>query len=137
MVTMTDGPFELSRTHVHLGLGARATPLPDFTWSPEYLADYRTRYEADGEEGRLVCVLPQDETWDSWERHPAGEELVFLISGRVDIVQELDGREHVVELRPGDAVINPPNVWHTARVHEPGQALFITPGWGTEGRPGS
>jgi hypothetical protein len=32
-------------------------------------------------------------------------------------------------------MINPPNVWHTARVHEPGRALFITPGRGTEHRP--
>jgi hypothetical protein len=50
-------------------------------------------------------------------------------------VQELDGVEHVVALRPGQAVVNPAGVWHTSRVHEPGLALFITPGEGTEGRP--
>jgi hypothetical protein len=33
------------------------------------------------------------------------------------------------------AVINPPGVWHTATVYEPGQALFITAGRGTETRP--
>jgi hypothetical protein len=26
-------------------------------------------------------------------------------------------------------------VWHTADVHEPGDAVFITPGRGTENRP--
>ena len=36
---------------------------------------------------------------------------------------------------PEEAMINPANVWHTARVHEPGLALFITPGEGTEQRP--
>ncbi len=82
-----------------------------------------------------MCLLPQEASWDSWERHPAGEELVVLISGRIDVVQELDGAEHVVELRPGQAMVNPVGVWHTARVHEPGLALFITPGEGTEGRP--
>jgi hypothetical protein len=41
----------------------------------------------------------------------------------------------VVELRPGEAVVNPRNVWHTATVHEPGDALFVTPGRGTEHRP--
>ena len=82
-----------------------------------------------------MCVIAQDATWDGWERHPAGEEVVYLLSGRVDIVQDLDGAHHVVELRPGDAIINPTNVWHTARVHEPGMALFITPGDGTEHRP--
>jgi mannose-6-phosphate isomerase-like protein (cupin superfamily) len=60
---------------------------------------------------------------------------VFLISGRVDVVQDIDGEERVIPLRPGEALINPPGVWHTARVHEPGAALFITPGQGTEARP--
>jgi mannose-6-phosphate isomerase-like protein (cupin superfamily) len=127
--------FDLSRTYVHLGLGSRAVPMPDFQWTGECLAAYGERFAADGAEGRLVCVVPQDETWDSWERHPAGEELVVLLSGRVDLIQEVDGGERVVPLRPGEAVVNPAGVWHTADVHEPGQALFVTPGMGTEHRP--
>jgi uncharacterized cupin superfamily protein len=135
-VTLGAGePFDLARTFVHLGQGSTATPLPDFEWSAEHLEAYRRRFAADGPDGRLVCVIAQDATWDGWERHPAGEEVVYLLSGRVDIVQDLDGAHHVVELRPGDAIINPTNVWHTARVHEPGMALFITPGDGTEHRP--
>ncbi len=127
--------FDLSDVFVHLGAGATATPLPDFSWSPEYLARYQERFAADGTDGRLVCVMAQEATWDSWERHPAGDEVVVLLSGRVDLVQELDGDEHVVELQPGQAVINPAGVWHTARVREPGVALFVTPGRGTEVRP--
>ena len=127
--------FNLSDVFIHLGVGSTATPLPDFAWSPEYLAGYQERFAADGAEGRLICVMPQEETWDSWERHPAGDEVVVLLSGRVDLVQDLDGAEHVVELQPGQAVINPAGVWHTARVHEPGVALFVTPGRGTEAKP--
>jgi len=134
-MTAGDEPFDLSRTFVHLGLGSTATPLPDFAWTPEYLTSYRERYAAEGGQGRLVCLVAQDVTWDAWERHPAGEEVVVLLSGRVDLVQEIDGAERVVPLRPGQAVVNPRNVWHTARVHEPGSALFITPGEGTESRP--
>ncbi len=130
-----DGPFDLSSTFVHLGLGARATPLPDFRWTPEYLDGYERRFESDGDEGRIVVLNSQEATWDQWERHPAGEEVVVLLSGRVDLIQEIDGRERRVELRPGHAVVNPSGVWHTADVHEPGQALFITPGRGTEHRP--
>src|SRR6185437_10637901 len=103
-MTAGDEPFDLSRTFVHLGLGSTATPLPDFAWTPEYLTSYRERYAAEGGQGRLVCLL----------------------------AQEIDGAERVVPLRPGQAVVNPRNVWHTARVHEPGSALFITPGEGTE-----
>jgi mannose-6-phosphate isomerase-like protein (cupin superfamily) len=127
--------FNLSDVFIHLGVGSTATPLPDFAWSPEYLAGYQERFAADGAEGRLICVMSQEETWDSWERHPAGDEVVVLLSGRVDLVQDLDGAEHVVELQPGQAVINPAGVWHTARVHEPGVALFVTPGRGTEAKP--
>ncbi|HVT42003.1 MAG TPA: cupin domain-containing protein [Acidimicrobiales bacterium] len=128
-------PFDLSTTFIHLGLGSTATPLPDFSWAPESMTAYRERYAAEGGEGRLVCLLAQDATWNTWERHPAGEEVVVLLSGRVDLVQEIDDAERVIPLRPGQAVVNPPNVWHTARVHEPGTALFITPGEGTEVRP--
>jgi mannose-6-phosphate isomerase-like protein (cupin superfamily) len=127
--------FDLARTYIHLGLGARATPLPDFTFTPEYLSNYEDRFASDGDDGRLVCITAQEATWDSWERHPAGEEVVILLSGRVDLVQELEDGEHVIPLQPGQATVNPTGVWHTARVHEPGAALFITPGRGTEHRP--
>jgi hypothetical protein len=50
---MSDDAFDLSRTFVHLGLGARATPLPDFEWSAGYLARYEDEHAADGDEGRL------------------------------------------------------------------------------------
>jgi mannose-6-phosphate isomerase-like protein (cupin superfamily) len=127
--------FDLSRTFVHLGTDATVTRLEDFEWSPDYLEGYRQRFAHEGGKGRMVCVLEQAETWDGWERHPAGEEVVVLLSGRVDLVQEIDGAERVVPLEPGQAAVNPAGVWHRAIVHEPGSALFITPGEGTEGRP--
>jgi uncharacterized cupin superfamily protein len=127
--------FDLVRTYIHLGLGATATPLPDFQWTPEYLAEYSSRASSDGDEGRLVCINPVAATWDSWERHPAGEEVVVLLAGHVTMIQELDGEPHPVELHAGQAAINPAGVWHTTDVHEPGAALFITPGRGTEHRP--
>lgn len=131
---MTDA-IDLSSTYVHLGLGATATPLPDFQWSSEYLEGYERRFADDGTEGRLVVISPQASTWDFWERHPAGEEVVVLLTGRIDLVQELDGDEVTTPLAPGQAVINPTGVWHRSVVHEPGTALFITPGIGTEHRP--
>ena len=131
---MTDA-FDLTDAPVHLGLGARVDVLGDFAWTPEYLASYDARTAADGDEGRLVILHHQEGSWDSWERHPVGAELVVLLSGRVDLLQDLDGEVHTVALSPGMAVVNPPGVWHTADVHEPGQVLFITPGRGTEHRP--
>ena len=127
--------FDLATTHVHLGAGGRATALPEFQWTPEHLAAYEARFAGDGDVGRLVMTFAQEATWTTWERHPAGEEVVVLLSGRVDLVQEVDGAERRIELRPGQAAINPPGVWHTADVHEPGVGLFITPGAGTEHKP--
>jgi mannose-6-phosphate isomerase-like protein (cupin superfamily) len=132
--TITDA-FDLATTHVHLGLGATATPLPDFEWSAAYLARYEERFAADGDDGRLVMLGPVTTSWDSWERHPAGEELVVLVAGRIDLIQRIDGGERRIPVAAGQAVVNPPGVWHTADVHEPGQALFVTPGRGTEHAP--
>ena len=91
------GAFDLSRTFVHLGPGSTATLLPDFEWSQ--VEAYRDRFAGDGADGRLVCIVAQDATWDGWERHPGGEELVVLLSGRVDLVQEIGGESRTVELR--------------------------------------
>lgn len=128
--------YDLSSTCLHLGLGATVTPLPDFEWTPAYLGAYERRFEGDGDEGRLVVVSPQVQTWTTWERHPAGDEVVYLLSGRVDVVQDDgSGEEVTITVRAGDAIVNPKGVWHRSIVHEPGAALFITPGRGTEHRP--
>jgi uncharacterized cupin superfamily protein len=127
--------FNLSQTYVHLGLGATASELPDFAWTKEYLEHYEETTASDGDEGRLVTLNLQDETWTHWECHPAGDELVVQISGRVVLVQDLPDGENHLELGPGQAAINPKGVWHTADVVEAGEALFVTPGRGTGHRP--
>jgi mannose-6-phosphate isomerase-like protein (cupin superfamily) len=127
--------FDLSTTIVHLGRGSTAVPVGGADWTLEWLQHYGEQFESDGADGRMVCVFAQSETWTSWERHPAGEEVVVLFSGRVDLIQDIDGEHLKVALLPGQAMINPRGVWHTADVHEPGQGLFITPGLGTEHRP--
>jgi uncharacterized cupin superfamily protein len=127
--------FDLSTTFVHLGLGATAVELPDFAWTQEYLERYEEMTASDGDEGRLVTFSPQEATWTTWERHPAGDELVVQISGRVILVQDLPDGESRLELGPGQAAINPKGVWHTADVVERGPALFVTPGRGTAHRP--
>jgi quercetin dioxygenase-like cupin family protein len=131
---MSEEGFSLEETYVHLGLGSVAVPLPEFTWDERQLEEYTRRFESDGAEGRLVCVTPQSETWDFWERHPGGDELVVLLSGRVEVIQDLPQGPRTVVLLPGQAMINPKGTWHTSDVHEPGLALFVTPGAGTEHR---
>jgi mannose-6-phosphate isomerase-like protein (cupin superfamily) len=83
----------------------------------------------------LVSEYCFNEHWSSWERHPNGDEVVYLLDGALDLVLQRDGHEEVVELRGRGAAIIPRGTWHTARVHAPSQTLFMTLGHGTEHRP--
>ena len=69
------------------------------------------------------------------EMHPDGDELLYLISGRVDVILEEDGSETLLELRPGQGLVVPKGVWHRVKLREPSQLLHITPGPGGEHRP--
>jgi mannose-6-phosphate isomerase-like protein (cupin superfamily) len=131
----TPAAFDLSSTFVHLGLGSVARELPGFAWTAEYLEGYEQETAGDGPDGRLVVMSPQAETWTYWECHPAGDELVVQLDGRSILIQDLPDGHNRIELGPGQAVINPKGVWHTADVVVPGTALFVTPGRGTEHRP--
>lgn len=135
LLTELTGAIDLTTTPLHLGLGSRALPIEGFAWDPEVLAAYSAAAADDGREGRLVTLFQGDSSWDSWERHPAGDEVVLCVSGRMTVIREIDGAPDPVEIGPGEAMINPAGVWHTADVHEPVTFLTITPGVGTEHRP--
>ena len=88
------------------------------------------------EQGRLMSAFTFSAPWPTWERHPAGEELVMLLSGDATVVLEESGQERSLRLaEPGAFVLVPKNVWHTARTAVPTTLLFLTPGAGTEHRP--
>ncbi len=125
----------LFTTPIHLGLGAKAEVQPDFT-GMEWYADYGARTAADGTEGRLVSYYRFTESWESWEMHPAGDEVVICTSGTITLHQQLpDGSNRAITLNAGDYAINPPGVWHTADIDGEATTLFITAGMGTEHRP--
>lgn len=130
---MTAG--DLRTFPVHLGLGAKVAEQPAFTGMDWYQA-YAQRTEADGAEGRLVSLFDFSASWDSWEMHPEGDELVVCVSGEMTLIQEYpDGRLHSETLQAGQYAINPAGVWHTADVIRPASALFVTAGQDTQGRP--
>jgi quercetin dioxygenase-like cupin family protein len=124
----------LSRNPVHLGRSAVAVEEPEFTGVAWYGA-YLQRHAADGKDGRLVSMFTFDASWDTWEVHPNGHEVVLCTAGELMLVQEIDGKEVRTLLRPGEYAINAPGVWHTADVRASATAVFITAGIGTEGRP--
>lgn len=122
--------FDLAATYIHLEDGPEAVPIEA---GPEFWATLERRTEL--QRGRLVCVCPNRETWTSWEMHPAGDEIVSLLSGRLDLVLEEDGGERTIPLHPGATCVVPQGVWHRVIVHTPGDTLHITRGAGTRHRP--
>jgi mannose-6-phosphate isomerase-like protein (cupin superfamily) len=86
-------------------------------------------------EGRLVCTFHLTSDWKDWEMHPEGDEILYLMSGALDLILEDGKGERVVELRPGAACIIPRGTWHRANVRRLSKGLFITPGKGTQYRP--
>jgi len=121
------------RNYIHVKDGGRSDLLPvtDAFW-PDLAAGRYPQLE----QGRLMSVYSFSEPWAMWETHPAGEELVMLLSGSADVVLEEDGGQRVVELRAaGDFVLIPPGTWHTARTTVATTMLFLTPGAGTTHRP--
>jgi quercetin dioxygenase-like cupin family protein len=121
---------------IHLGLGARAATEPAFTGSMDWYAGYVDRHQSDGVEGRLVSAFSFEESWNMWEMHPHGAEVVLCIAGAMTLHQErADGSKHSVQLGTGEYAINEPGTWHTADVTGKATALFITAGVGTQHRP--
>ena len=129
---MSDQPFDLSRFPVHLGLGATVETLSEFDDTPGWYERYGAAHADDGVEGRLVSMHTFTELWPTWEMHPKGAELVVCSAGTMTLHQEIDGETHTVTLAAGQAVINPPGVWHTADIEGAATAFFVTAGTGTE-----
>jgi mannose-6-phosphate isomerase-like protein (cupin superfamily) len=75
------------------------------------------------------------------EMHPDGDELLYLVSGRLDVIIEDDGTkdrvgtERVHTLLPGQALLVPKGAWHRVDVREPSHLVHVTPGPGDGHRP--
>lgn len=125
---MDDPVSNLAATFAVIKPDQRVDAIPV---SPTVYDELDARYQGFGGHS-LVAQYAFSADWGGWEQHPAGDEMVVLLSGRVDMVLRMDGGDEVRSLSaPGDYVIVPAGIWHTARTAEPTRMLFITPGAGT------
>ncbi|WP_433502469.1 cupin domain-containing protein [Pseudonocardia halophobica] len=71
---------------------------------------------------------------DVWERHPAGEEVLCVLSGAVTVYlrDHGDGRTPAASLTSGRALVVPAGCWHRLTLVEPADLLVVTPRAGTE-----
>jgi mannose-6-phosphate isomerase-like protein (cupin superfamily) len=68
------------------------------------------------------------------EMHPDGDEVLYLISGRANVVF-LESTEEDIEMQPGDGMVVPRGMWHRVDILEPCQIVYLTPGPNNEFRP--
>lgn len=86
--------------------------------------------------GRLLGATAQTTDWPHWEMHPAGDEILILMSGAFALlIERADGVVDTIEMRAGSTCVVPRGLWHRGLAREPGQLIFITPGAGTQHRP--
>lgn len=121
---MTDGPVALAQAFVAM---EKAGPA-------------RVHGYGDGDppaiDGYTVGVAHMSEPPPhGGERHVDGDELLYLVSGRISVLLEEPAGERVVDVSPGEAFIVPQGLWHRLLVHEPCHLVFITPGPTNEHRP--
>ena len=99
--------------------------------SPEFYQELDSNFNG-FKDHVLVMRFCFAEDWPTWEMHPHGDEMVYLLEGDTDFVLWRNGQEEVVRVsEPGSYVCVPRGVWHTARPHTETCMLFITPGEGT------
>jgi mannose-6-phosphate isomerase-like protein (cupin superfamily) len=127
----------MTEHYVHLAAdGQFGALLPAVTFWQELAAGQHPQLE----QGLLCSAFSFDTPWPSWECHPAGAELVLLLKGAASLIFEQNGVETRQNLnQPGDFVLVPAGVWHTAdpmsNVDSPCTLMFFTPGAGTEHKP--
>lgn len=82
----------------------------------------------------LVGEYACDDSWEDWERHPQGDEVVRVLEGEIVMIFERDGRVSTTLMGEGDTVVVPIGTWHTVDVRVSARLLNITWGKGTDHR---
>ena len=84
-------------------------------------------------DGWLVAVYDMHASMDSYEMHPEGDELHYIVSGAMDLMLlNDDGTETKVPMTAGTSAAVTRGVWHRFIVHEPARGLAMTVGRGTQ-----
>ena len=61
------------------------------------------------------------------EMHPDGDEVVFVISGEIEVTLEFDEKE-IIKVNTGEGLIIPKGIWHKIHIINPAQLVNIVPG---------
>ena len=67
------------------------------------------------------------------ERHPDGDEVLYLVSGKIRVVFTDDPVDDI-DVLPGQGLVVPKGFWHRVDIIEPSQIVYLTPGPNNEFR---
>jgi len=124
--------FDLVRTFVHLDNAGNAKPVKV---TPSSWRDTTAKYER--VLGAFDFNSDDDLHASMQEMHPEADEVLFVVSGAVDVLIEEAGVENVVCLEAGEAAVVGRGRWHRLAMRRPGKLLFINSRVGMQGRDAS
>ncbi len=124
--------FDLKSTFIVIEPNQSVIPI-DVTST--FFQDLEKRFES-FQNRLLVSCFSFDKDWSTWEIHPKGDEIVYLLSGEIEMIFEKNGTKETIPVnKPGSCIIIPKDTWHTAKIKSPSTMLFITSGQDTENKP--
>jgi mannose-6-phosphate isomerase-like protein (cupin superfamily) len=68
------------------------------------------------------------------EMHPEADEVIYIVSGSIDLIIDEPAGERLVPIQAGEAAIVPRGMWHRLVMRKPGKLLFINSRTGMQGR---
>jgi mannose-6-phosphate isomerase-like protein (cupin superfamily) len=119
---MSSHAFSLQNSLISYCADGRATPVLRPDWRE---GGYCALGIADFHDDQSVHA-------DHWECHPAGDEILCVLEGRLLATVDRDGAVEDAVIEQGQAFIIPRQSWHRLRVLEPGRLLFFTPRAGSQ-----
>jgi quercetin dioxygenase-like cupin family protein len=109
-----------------LAAAARATPLAitEQTTAEEANAAYLHLADLD----RLSLGVMRFSGQTPWERHPDGDELLYVLDGAVELTALVDDAMPTARtIRAGEVIVCPRGIWHRQHTREFVTTLFGTP----------
>ena len=85
--------------------------------------------------GRLLGVFQISSSDDlhseTWEMHPAGDEVLVMLTGELELEYCDGSRRNTSSLQAGHGIVIPKGVWHRLVLHDPGLLLALSAPEGT------
>ncbi len=64
--------------------------------------------------------------WEEWKMHPAGDEIIYLLDGSIDVIIDQAKLTNTIKLRTNGVVTIPRQNWYTVKVYSPCHILNIS-----------